>query len=298
MNELQPKTKQVERADIKPSEYVTVTNMGHILEVQHMAKRNRTNHIQKIDSERYVFLETGEIREFERSENRSDSENSLRQTFKRIRYLINNNFTGADNELFLTMTYAENMQDTTRLYEDLKKFMMRLRYKFKGKSTIDYLNVVEPQARGAWHSHILLRFNDLESIYLPNNEVADLWGHGFTVTKSLKGVDNIGAYLSAYLIDLEIPEGYEVNNKEKVVVKRVDGQDKRFLKGGRLWMYPPGMNLYRSSRGIKMPERVEMAYKDVKKIVGSATPHYSRKYSIDIDDFKNTISYEQYNLKR
>lgn len=282
---------------IKPSEYVTVTDMGHIIEVQHMKKKNRFAHIKKIDSNRYVLLETGEIKEFEKSQVRSDNENSLRQTFKKMRYLINNNFKGNSNELHVVMTYAENMTDTERLYSDFKRFMTRLRRFYKGQS-IDYLNVIEPQQRGAWHIHMLIRFNDLSSIYIANKDLAEMWGQGFVTIKSLRNVDNIGAYLSAYLSDVEVPEGLEVSNSKEVVYKCVDGQEKRFLKGGRLWMYPTGMNLFRKSKGIVYPDRKEMSYFELKKVVGSAKPHYCNSYKVDKENFTNVITYEQYNLKR
>lgn len=290
--------KQTERVHIHSNAVVTVTDMGHIVEVQHMEKRNTTCHIRKIDSDHYVDLETGELLEFNKSENRGDNDNSLRQTFKKMRYLINNNFKGNPNELHITLTYAENMTDTERLYADFKRFMMRLRRRYKEVSTVDYMNVVEPQQRGAWHVHMLIRFNELDSVFIPNKELAEMWGQGFLTIKSLKDVDNIGAYLSAYLSDIEVPEGREVKNHKDLVVKRVDGKDKRFIKGGRLWMYPPGMNLFRKSKGIVYPERVDMTYDDVKKVVGSAEPHYQKKYTVEKDNFKNTISYEQYNLKR
>lgn len=301
MSELNPKTKQADQTAIRPYEKVTVTQMGHIVEVQHMQKKNDKIHIQKVDADHYVNLRTGELLEFQKSETRADNENSLRQTFKRLRYLINNNFNGANNELFLTLTYEENMTDTVRLYNDLEKFMKRVRYKFKSVSSIDYLNVIEPQGRGAWHAHILLRFNDLETVYVPNKEFWELWGHGFTVTKSLKHVDNIGAYLSAYLADLELTEENwlrAAGEKRNIVIREVEGKEKKFIKGGRLHMYPPGMNLYRCSRGIKKPERVELQYKNIKKIVGSVKPHYSKTYDIDTVDFQNKITFEQYNLKR
>jgi len=289
--------KQTEWIGIHPKEKVTVTDMGHIVEIQHLEKRNHKQYIQKIDQDHYVLLETGELLEFQKSDNRGDNENSLRKTFKNMRYLINNNFKGLPNELHVTLTYAENMKDTKRLYTDFKNFMKRLRYEFKGES-IDYLNVIEPQERGAWHCHLLLRFNDREKVFISNSELAEMWGQGFLTIKSLKDVDNIGAYLSAYLADIEVPEGRRVVNEDKLVVKRVDGKDKRFIKGGRLWMYPPGMNLFRSSRGIKKPERIEMTYGDIKKVVGSVKPHYQKIYMVEKDDFKNTITYEQYNLKR
>lgn len=290
---------------IEQSSYVTVTHMGHIVEVQYMSKRNTTCHIQKIDADRYVVLETGEILEFDKSLNRSENENSLRQTFKKMRYLINNNFKGGLNELHITMTYAENMTDSKRLYVDFDKFMKRLRYKYREVSTIDYMNVVEPQGRGAWHMHMLIRFNDLDKIYIPNQELSDLWGQGFVTIKSLKHVDNIGAYLSAYLADIDLSDCQDMSFQEArnligkdIIVKDVKGEKKNIVKGGRLHMYPPGMNLFRKSKGIVYPERKEMTYKNIKKVVGSVKPHYQKKYMVEKEDFRNTIIYEQYNLKR
>lgn len=286
---------------IQPNDIVTVTKMNHVTEVQYMEKMNRTASIRKLNKDEYVLLETGEIKEFEHFENRSDSYNSLRQTFKKIRYLINNNFLGGSNELFITLTYADNMTDTKKLYTDLDKFNKKMKYRYKDVTSIDYLHVVEPQKRGAWHIHSLIRFNDLEKIFIPNAELAEIWGHGFVRIESLKNVDNIGAYLSAYLADVELTEETGIvamKEDRNVVEKVVNGEKKRFIKGGRLHMYPTGMNLYRKSRGISLPERKTMSYKNAKKIVGSAQPHYTKSYEIETDDFTNTVAFEQYNSKR
>lgn len=300
------KTNDDEPVVILPTDPVTVTRMNHLVEVQYMEKMNRHNNIKKLDKNRYVELSTGEIKDFKHSETRKDNYNSLRQTFKKIRYLINNNFVGAKNELHVTLTYAENMTDTKRLYVDFKYFVERLRTRFKGQTSVDYISVVEPQERGAWHCHMLVRFNELESVYIPANELQEIWGHGFVKIKSLKDVDNIGAYLSAYLTDLEIDyEKLEVSSifkiseeQREMVVKVVEGKEKKFIKGGRLHMYPPGMNLYRKSKGIVFPEREKMSYDKIKKIVGSAKPHYEKTYKVEQDDFENTIHFQQYNLKR
>lgn len=278
---------------------VTVTDMGHLIEIQHMQKRNTECHIRKIDADRYILLETGEIFEYEKIENRSESENSLRQTFKKLRYLINANFTGKPNELFVTFTFAKDSFDNKQLYKDFDKFLKRLRYRYKDSTTIDYLNVVEPHASGQWHSHMLIRFNDLRSVYIPNKELEEMWGQGFVKIKSLKDVDNIGAYVSAYLADLDVPDDFvPKSDKTEVMIKTVEGKPKKFIKGGRLQFYPPGMNIYRPSRGIKMPEREEMPYKMAQKKVGSGEPHFRKSYAIERDGFENTITIEQYNLKR
>lgn len=290
---------------MQPKDLVTVTKMNHMVEVQYMEKMNTTNHIKKLDKNRYVDLGSGEIKEFNHSVTRKDNYNSLRQTFKKVRYLINNNFVGAKNELHVTLTYAENMTDTKRLYVDFKYFVERLRTRFKDVSTLDYMCVVEPQSRGAWHCHMLVRFNDVQKIYIPNSELEKVWGHGFIKIKSLEGNDNIGAYLSAYLADLDIDDEMSFKtlmtlNDEKleVQIKTVEGKEKKFVKGGRLHMYPPGMNLYRKSKGIVFPEREKMTYQNIKKIVGSANPHYEKTYKVEKEDFENTIHYQQYNLKR
>lgn len=285
---------------IKPTSVVTLTEMGHISEIQRMERQNQQQTIRKLNKDEYVVLETGEIKEFNHIENRSQSMNSLRQTFKKLRYLINNNFVGAKNELHMTLTYAENMTDTERLYADFKRFMMRLKRKYKGQS-IDYLNVIEPQERGAWHCHLLIRFNDVGSIFIENKKIAEMWQQGFVTIRSLAEVDNIGAYLSAYLSDIELTDETEslaYADGTEIVEKTVEGQKKKFIKGGRLHMYPPNMKLYRKSRGIVPPTRKRMTYEDAKKAVGSAEPHYSKTYDILTDGFKNTIHFEQYNSKR
>lgn len=278
---------------------VTVTDMGHLIEVQHMQKRNTECHVRKIDADRYILLETGEIFDFDKSENRSDNENGLRKTFKRLRYLINKNFTGKPNELFVTFTFAKDSFDNKQVYKDFDRFLKRLRYRYKDSTTIDYLNVVEPHASGQWHSHMLIRFNDLRRIYIPNKELEELWGQGFVKIKSLKDVDNIGAYVSAYLADLDVPDDFvPKSEKTEVLIKSVEGKPKKFIKGGRLQWYPPGMNLYRKSKGIIYPEREEMTYETAQKKVGSVKPHFKKSYTVERDNFTNTITIEQYNLKR
>ena len=130
------------------------------------------------------------------------------------------------------------MTDPKVLYKDFDKFMKKLKYKYK---SVDYINVVEPQGRGAWHCHILLRFNDYKKIYIPNKEISKMWGHGFVSVKAIKkDIDNLGAYLSAYLGDVEINDdnirdllhdgvvkpGQALNIKEV----EVEGVKKKFIK--------------------------------------------------------------------
>ena len=118
----------------------------------------------------------------------------------------------------------------------------------------------------------------------------------------MKGVDNIGAYLSAYLADIEVPEdkAQKYEGDSDLIEKEVNGQKKKFLKGARLIFYPTGVNIYRKSKGIKDAEKQKMTYKTAQKKLGAATPNF--KYGVELIDnekeFRNTIIKEQYNLKR
>ena len=299
-----------EAKELRNFDDVKVKRMKHIVEVMHLKKEGAggLDNVVRLNKNEYMIRDTGEIKEYKKSENRSQNIAGLKKTFKKIRDLINNNFSGAANELHVTLTYAENMRDYKKLYEDFDKFMKRFKYRFK--HDIDYICVVEPQGRGAWHCHLLLRFNDLKEIYIPNDTIASIWGNGFTHTDSLKDIDNVGAYLSAYLGDIEIKEE-TINDMvmnghtrlERLEIKEVEvkGQKKKFIKGGRLHYYPSGMNIYRKSKGIKFPSEEYMKFSDVKKIVGFAQPTFSKTIIIkdpETDRVYNEITYQSYNLKR
>jgi hypothetical protein len=258
--------------------------MNHIVEVKHIQNATKAGKVRKISKNEYVDIETGEVKECEISEFKNDIR-SLKRTMKNMRELINMNFIGSKNEKFVTLTYAENMTDTERLYTDFEKFVKKLRYKY---GNVDYVSAVEPQGRGAWHCHVLLKFNDYDEIFIDNNKViAKLWGHGYTFTEGLEQVDNVGAYLSAYLSNL--PE--ETGNLDK--------HNKKYIKGARLSMYPSGMNIYRASKGIKKPTVQTMTYSELKKIVNNKNADYqSRVLIVDEGRTVNCILSEQYNLNR
>jgi hypothetical protein len=185
------------------------------------------------------------------------------------------------------------MNDVLKLKTDYSLFWKRTAYFYKDKYNLDYIAVIEPQKRGAWHMHVLLKTDNInEDLWLNCKDIENLWGHGFVKIQRLDNIDNVGAYLSAYLTDLEVAENDAFD-------KEIGG--KKFKKGSRLHMYPVGVNIYRSSKGIKKPIEQQAKYKDIKKEIGDVqAPNF--KKCIDITDSNNkllnSIIYEQYNLKR
>lgn len=278
--------------------------MHGIIEMKYMEKRNFECPIQVLDGNRYLVRSTGEVCEFDKSgTNRVDSYKSLYRTFKQLRYLINNNFVGAQNELFVTLTYGGkdrpliSREGAKRFYADFKIFMKALRRKY---GRVEFINVVEPHEDGHLHAHVLLKFFDYDSIFIPNNEFTLFWRHGFVKISKLEGVTNIGAYLSAYLSDVEISDSAVHDclvSGEKIEVKEVNG--KRYIKGGRLKYYPKKFRIYRRSKGILEPKVILGVSGDIKKKIGilCREPDFIKKYEVKVNDFSNTIIYEHFNLR-
>lgn len=289
---------------IQRSSVVKVTTMNHILEVQYLKYRNSRQTIKKLNEFEYLDLSTGEVKEFvTKSDSRSDNKNSLSKSFRKARNLIRNNFTGGYDELMLTLTYRENMTDLKRLYSDFIRFKKKLCYHH---GSFEYLNFVEPQGRGAWHMHSLLKFDD--SIVLDNNStVWKYWGHGFTRTKRLKDIDDIGAYLTSYLTDMPVEDIEklplsEISQMRGIEIEKEDmeGNLKRYVKGARLSLYPAKTQLFRKSKGIHYPQTDLLTYEKAKKKYSLGNPSYGPKeYMFELDEERTqVVIYEQYNTKR
>ena len=298
------KIEVIKDTSIRRDDLVSVKQMNHIYEICYLSHRNNKTPIKLLDKDNYILLSTGEIKECNHIKNRSENKLQVSQSLKRLRDYINTNVVNVKNCKWITLTYRENMTDPKRLYFDFKNFVKRFKYKY---GHFEYIVACEPQGRGAWHCHCIIIF-DYKAPFIPNSDVEALWGHGFTKTNKLDDIDNIGAYLTAYLGDLElsscnennieisdyeIKEVYEIGNKKLKTPKK-------FVKGARLNLYPPKFNIYRVSRGIKKPIKEYYSYNVIKEKAGLKTPTYSKAIKL-IDnktDFKNTIIYEYYNTKR
>lgn len=263
---------------------------------------------RRISGNEYVDLRDGEIHEYDHTENRAENERSFWRTLNRIRDLINVNVTDARKCRFVTFTYRENMTDTERLMNDWKAFWRRFQRwcKRSGVSVPEYIAVIEPQGRGAWHLHVVFIWESVAP-YISNNDVMEpLWRQGFTKTQAIKGsVDNIGAYFSAYLTDIPIEEFSGDQSRETVLVKEFTDQkgrktEKRFIKGARTRLYPSGMNIVRHSRGLKEPTIEEMTYAEAKEKVSGATETFRKSFTVQYDTGEEITTYVKtyYNTAR
>lgn len=247
---------------------VTLIETGAQLHVKKSTAHTYGCPIIRIDKDHYKLRRNGEIKEFQHSEKRTDNAGSILQSMKRLRDIINTNLTDVKKVTWLTLTYKENMQDEKQLYHDFRKFIMRFKYYCRKHElpNFEYISTVEYQARGALHCHVLLIW-DKFAPFIANDIMYDIWKHGYTKTTSLHGnINNIGTYLTAYLTDLPLEEAIQSKaDFSKHKVKTVEG--KKYVKASRLHLYPPGCNLYRCSKGIRMPKVSRLPYHDVEKIL-------------------------------
>lgn len=315
------------------TETIRMRVSGNVVKLTEYGKLPEPPPVVKLDKDRYQYTadirsvdtheiihHCGDICYYKHIESRADDKRSVLRSLEKLRDLINANVTDCANMRWVTLTYAENMTDVKRLYDDFRKFNQRFRYYLEksGFELPEYVAAVEPQGRGAWHMHVLYIWL-CPAPFLDNNTVFQpLWGHGFTKIKAVRGdVDNLGAYLSAYLGDMSFDEYEKLPGNDKISALR-DGAEivekeitdergrkvkKRILKGARLCLYPPGTNIFRTSRGVKRPVDGYVSRESAKRKVGSATPTFQTALEIlDVSETGKSVKQNQiiktyYNFK-
>lgn len=266
----------------------TVYITGNIVEVITPYYRNgNLTKFRKLNKTEYVDCDTGEIKEYKHTNNRSNNTQGIQRSLSNLRRIINLNFTGEDSERFLTLTYSILMTDTNKLYKDFKNFISSLRKHYH----VEYISIAEPQRSGSFHLHVLLKSPTLKKLRIPIETLSQLWVHGFVHIEKLPFVENFGAYFGVRVTNLKPDEFTQKSNIPKSVIK-----------GSRLHYYPKNFKLYRCSKGIKRPQPMQMSYREAKILTnGMELCYSSSKQIISIDkegheNTLNTIYYEQFKV--
>ncbi len=167
------------------------------------------------------------------------------------------------------------MQDPKRLMRDFIAFWKRVKRKLK-QHTLEYIAVAEPQERGAWHLHVMVK-SDQPILFMDEATYNKAWcevigGGGSFDAERLKS-DDMGLYYIAYFTDLTTERPIDTSNDEPN-----QEMSKARKKGMRLHLYPKGMRFYRCSDGIVEPSVSEEVYGDVLKEFGA--PVYTTTYEL------------------
>lgn len=217
--------------------------------------------IRNIGERQYAHISTGEVKDYSRTaKSRAENARGLATSFQHMRDMINTNFLPEDftgkKALWVTLTYRECVTDYRQVEADFEAFKKRLKRIY---GEFSYLNALEPMGKKAghrWHVHVLLKWES-KAPYI--EELLTIWGHGWTKVNLAK-TDNFGAYLSAYLTNMESENGELKSN------------GKKYLKGSRLSLYPPKMRPFRWSKDLKKPEvQEENMSQELRKSLGYRT---------------------------
>jgi hypothetical protein len=220
-----------------------------------------SNHIvevYKYEKEQWSEFECAE-RKGRRSADECTDRTSVYRTREMIRRLILANFD--NHSKFVTLTFRENMTDLNEAHVRFKRFIQRLRHRYK--DGFKYLAVVEFQDRGAVHYHMI---SDLP--FIKNKELADIWKQGFVKINDISLVDNVGAYMIKYMAK--------------------DLADKR-LSGRKAYLYSKGLDKPAELRG-EVAEAVMAVYELEKK-----KPVYTSSFE---GEYTGHVDYTEYNLRR
>lgn len=169
---------------------------------------------------------------------------NLGQARKKVGRLIECNKTADD--VFLTLTFADNVQDLDRANYEFKKFRQRLEYKLGKK--LKYVVIIEFQERGAVHYHTYIfgiGFVDWK-LY------EKTWGHGWIRVNHVDDSAGPAAYVTAYM------------------VKDMSG-DTRTM----------GRKCYFCSRGLKQPVEVDNTTEEGRAIIAGLVECIDMKWSAE-----------------
>lgn len=172
---------------------------------------------------------------------------NIYRTKKAIRLLLETNGrynTRSDGSFegpaFVTLTFADNVQDVPAANYIFTKFIQRLNYKcFKSKTSfIKYLTVIEFQKRGAIHYHVI--FFNLSNIGQVYDQIKQCWTEGYSSIQEVKSLDHLTNYVYKDLVKAKQKDNqynkksyFTSKNLEKPQVMRLQSNITEKLKANK-----------------------------------------------------------------
>lgn len=187
----------------------------------------------------------------------------------RIRQLITMNFDSTSK--FITFTFDcqrdFDIKDVKACNQYWKKFILRLKYRYKNLKYVAVVEFQDKNDRGAVHYHMICNLP-----FVKKTELQEIWGAGFVKINAIDKVDNIGAYVVKYM--------------------QKDIDDTRLQ----------GLKAYNHSKGLEEPVELKswdgnanIAQSEINALVNEKKPSYTAMYE---SSKAGIVTYTQYNLNR
>ena len=238
---------------INDNDIVNYVKINNDLRIVKNSFHNTVHRMRKLDSNRGVNIETGEIIEFKRSQNRSQRMCDFKKSLSKLRDIIKLNVVDLEKSLFITLTYDDNISDREVFRKDFENFIKKFRRRY---GNCEYIKPVEYQGRGAIHCHLIIIFEKAPTFSIKNEDIFKCWKHGSVDVGPIESAEATAKYLTNFPFEYnEFNEDLEYWFKSK-----------KQKKGERISFYAPYEKLYSCSKGIERPETVKnIPYNEVKE---------------------------------
>ena len=111
---------------INDNDIVNYVKINDDLRIVKNSFHNTVHRMQKLDCNRGVNVETGEIIEFKRSLNRSQRMCDFKRSLSKLRDIIKLNVVDLEKCLFITLTYDDNISDREVFRKDFENFIKKV----------------------------------------------------------------------------------------------------------------------------------------------------------------------------
>lgn len=216
--------------------------------------------IKKIGKYQSMNRVTGEIYDYTPDENSADVKRKrMNKSFERLGFIIDNNFSGGDDEIHIVLTCADASKTLDEINEEFKKFRKDMKYHYPHT---EYIVIREMNGSSQWHLHVLVKNGNGEKLFIPQDSLEKWWPLGYVHVNRIRNNNSIAAYFTVFRKELDSFE------KEEVVSEKVK------LKRSRLENFPPYKRLYSKSKGIIPIEEKTNLVKNLNELFCDRVPYY------------------------
>ena len=275
---------------------VVAKRMGKYAAIAHNNRKKRECFARRISKDLYEVTSTKEQRLYRHTISRSENAQSLAATANRLHGLVLSNVIDTSKCLGVTVTYAEIMQDFTKLSRDCTNFRRRLKNLV---GSYKYISVTEFQERGALHVHFILLFDHVVS-KIDIKRLKKAWNFGSVYLSPIKNALQLANYLTKNMRDMPLEDaekliGENVNSCSQYVLVDANGNEHTYVKSAGIFLYPTGKNIFSSSRGLKRMEIIkDVRYSDILDQLGECKQVYRSNVKMFFsDEFDHLYLHDQ-----
>lgn len=268
----------ISRADtpfkIKADDIVTKTNLGRYSKIVHIQNSNSDDSnssqspvIIKKSKTEYLDTRTGEIKQY--NLDKPTDIKDIRKKLNKYNEIVLCNFAGGRNELFVTLTCSDDVQDIDTIKRYYNNFKAKLKRRNQYK-TLEYIALFEQTAEGRWHIHLFMKYPDNMILKIPYQELKSLWGKGNVyIIQNLNTMQNLN---------------HSADKKQERL--------ERFTK------FPKGKRMYYCSKGIQHPTKEKLEFQKCPEYYSSDYTQLSRKtylmQNAETDKIVNAVTTAMY----